>query len=516
MNTLIIYIRETSLQAVLSTDGQLSYCRTFDFEPRATAGTQDEKSGQDQHRSIHAPAAENPYLIYYDSDDKRNPWDLALKEVIRKIRSDINDTIDTTHLIIPADDVVIATHQLPKLSRQDSEKMIGRRISAETKEEFPPFSIIPAASDQKTQNWYSLYVPTATLLDYRKVFASARLRLSSITTPVNAMIDAFRGIREAIFNSHAVFEIQRGFIEAYYISADGILHFQRLPYSASENPKEINAVESEKAQKFKLFKIIDTIFKINSHYQTAHPQIPVQMVWLCGLEDDLENIATALKEAMGLEVGIAPAIPTGLQEESGYVPLAGFAASLYNGTAVGYSTADFFKRFPLRKTSGAIIYTVTTLAALLAFGMTEREYRKLNDQVRPSRMPGDPKMSGGKASASPAYSKNLEALKKLTARQFVFYDLFRELANDLPDGVLLDNLEFRLKDDKGFLDITATARLSDNIGESMLLSRVMAMLDKSPTLSNHRDPSITVVSRENERYLKITVTSEVSPLDKTK
>ena len=86
----------------------------------------------------------------------------------------------------------------------------------------------------------------------------------------------------------------------------------------------------------------------------------------------------------------------------------------------------------------------------------------------------------------------------------------------LPDGVLLENLEFRLKDDKGLLDITATARLSNNIGESMLLSRVMAMLDQSPTLSNHRDPSITVVPMEKERYLKITVTSEVSPLDETK
>lgn len=514
MNILIIYIRETSLQAVLSTDGQLSYCRTFDFEPRT--GTNGNETIQGQHREIHAHAVDNPYLIYYDFDEKRNPWDLAFKTVVRKIFSDIKDGIDATHLIIPAEDVVIATHQLPKMSRQDAEKMIGRKISAESKEEFPPFSIIPAASDQKIQNWYSLYVPTSTLLDYRKVFSSARLRLSSITTPVNAMIGAFRSVREAIFNSHAVFEIHRGFIEAYYISADGLLHFQRLPYSSSENSQELNAEETEKAHKFNLFKIIDTIFRINSHYQTAHPQIPVQMVWLCGLENDLDNIAMALKEAMGLEVGIAPAIPTGLKDGSGYVPLAGFAASLHNGTATGYSTADFFKRFPLRKTSGAIIYTVTTLAALLAFGMTEREYRQLNNQVKQIAPSGGSQKGQSKASISPEYSKNLEMLNKLTARQFVFYDLFRELANKLPDGVFLENLEFKLKDDKALLDITATARLSDNIGESMLLSRVMAMFDESPTLSKHRDPSITVVSREKERYLKITVTSEVSPLDKTK
>ncbi|MDU0459965.1 MAG: hypothetical protein RW306_14670 [Geobacteraceae bacterium] len=514
MNTLIIHIRETSLQALLSTDGQLSYCRTFDFEPRT--GTDSDETGQGQHREIHAQAVDNPYLIYYDFDEKRNPWDLAFKTVVKQIFSDIRDSIDATHLIIPADDVVIATHQLPKMSRQDAEKMIARKISTESREEFPPFSIIPAASDQKSQNWYSLYVPTSTLLDYRKVFSSARLRLSSITTPVNAMIDAFRSVREAIFNSHAVFEIHRGFVEAYYISADGLLHFQRLPYSGSESSRETSPEETEKAQKFKLFKIIDTIFKINSHYQTAHPQIPVQMAWICGLDSDLDNIATALKEAMGLEVAIAPAMPTGLKDESGYVPLAGFASSLQNGTAVGYSAADLLKRFPLRKTSGVIIYTLTTLAALLAFSLTEREYRQLNNQVKQLKQSNSAQKGRNNASASSAYTKSLEALKKLTARQFVFYDLFRELANDLPDGVFLEDLEFRLKDDKGLLGITATARLSDNIGESRLLSRVMVMLDKSPTLANHSEPVITVVSREKDRYLKISVTSEVSPLDKTK
>lgn len=514
MNTLIIDIHEKFLRAVLSNDGRLEYCRTFDFEP--IARTSGDEPVQGQHHGIHDTAVDNPYLIFYDADEKRNPWDLALKEVIDKIRSDINNTIDATHLIIPVSEVVITTHQLPKMSRQDAEKMIGRKLSAESKEKFPPFSIIPSASDQKAMTWYSLYVPTATLQDYRKAFAASRLRLNSITTPVNAMIDAFRNVREAIFNSHAVFEIQRGVIEAYYISSDGILYFQSLQYNTADNVPDGDTEDNGKAQKFKIFKIIDTIFRINSNYQSAHPQIPVQMAWVCGNESGLENIATALKEAMGLEVAIAPAMPTGLPEESGYVPLAGFAASLHNGTAVSYSTADFLKRFPLRKTSGMIIYAVTALAALIAFSLTEREYRKLNNQVNQFQKPNDPNKNPAKGSASTAYSKKLETLKKLTARQFVFYNLFRELANDLPDGIFLENLEYHQKDDKGLLNITTIARLNKNIGESMLLSRLMSMLDRSPSLKNHREPSITVVSKEKERYLNITVTSEVNPLDKTR
>lgn len=510
MNVLIIDIRDTCLRAVMSNDGVLEYCRTFDFEPTGPL-TQDDPSDTHESVSRRAPAADNPYLIYYDTENK-NPWDLALKQILNQIRADIKSSVDSTHLIIPSDEITIGMHQLPKMARADALMLIGRKISAETKETHPPFSIIPAGSDQKTDTWCSLYIPTSTLRDYRKAFLSCRMRLSSITTPINAMIDAFRSVREAIFNSHVIFEIQRGFIEAFYISANGILHFQRLAYASSATTSEDNAEETEKAHKLKIFKIINTIFSVNSNYQAAHPNTPVQMAWVCGLETGLEDIATALKEAMGIEVGIAPAMPTGLPEESGYVPLAGYAAALQSNSATTYAAADFFRRFPLRKTSGLIIYTVTACVALLAVTLTEREYRSLIKQVRPA----NPKLGKTKAPASAAYSKNLEVLNKMTSRQFVFYNLFRELATDLPDGVYLENLEFHLKDDKGFFDITALVRLDDKIAENMFLTKLMAMLDHSPTLKKHREPSITVLARDKERFLKITVTSEVNAVDKTK
>lgn len=515
MNALIIDIRDTCLRAVLSDDGALDYCRTFDFEPSGSGTITESTANEDQPARKHAAAVDNPYLIYYDTEEK-NPWDLALRQIINQIRADIKTSIDSVHLIIPSDEVIMASHQLPKMARLDAQKLIGRKLSSETKEEFPPFSIIPGASDQKTQTWYSLYIPSGTLREYHKAFSSCRMRLTSITTPVNAMIDAFHSVREAIFNAHAIFEIQRGFIEAFYISADGLLHFQRLPYASAATNKEISAEEAEKILKQKIFKIINTIFSVNSQYQSSHPGTPVQMAWVCGLESGLEEIATALKEAMGIEVGIAPAMPTGLPDESGYVPLAGFAAALQRNSATTYSVADFFKRFPLRKTSGSIVYTVTACAALLAFTLTERDYRSHLKQLKQMQQPTDPKLAKNKPGASTAYAKNLDALKKLTTRQIVFYDLFRELASDLPDGVYLENLEFHLKDDKGIIDITAVARLDDRIAENMLLSRLMAMFDRSPTLKYHREPSITVISKDKDRFLKISVACEVNPIDSKK
>jgi hypothetical protein len=512
MNVLIIDIRENCLRAVLSSDGVLEYCKAFDFEPTPAP---DANEPQAEEPSIkHVQAAENPYLLYYDTEDK-NSWNTALKKIVKQIYSDVTTSIDSVHLILPSDEVSVETHQLPKMPQADAFKLIGRKISAESKEEYPPFSIIRGTSDQKTQTWCSLYISTDTLRDYHKLFSACRMRLTSITTPVNAMLDAFRSVREAIFNTHAVFEIQRGFIEAFYISADGILHFQRLPYAASSVTSDMSEEDADKAQKQKIFKIINTIFSVNSNYQTAHPTTPVQMAWVCGLESGLDEIASALKEAMGIEVGIAPAMPTGHSDESSYVPLAGFAATIQSNTATTYSQADFFRRFPLRKTSGVIIYTLTACAALLAVTLTEREYKQLKKQVQQSQQQGS-NQDKGKSSAAAAYTNNLDALKKLTSRQFVFYNLFRELANGLPDGVFLESLEYRLKDDKGNIDITALAHLDDKISESKPLTRFMSLVDQSPTLKNHREPLITPLFKDNRQFLKIIITSEVNPLDTTK
>lgn len=515
MNRLIIDISENNLRAVLSCDGLLEYCRIFDFAPKSDSS--EPGSAKKQQAGIYGSKAEdNPYLIYYDLHEKRNPWEQALKDVIRKIRADIKSSIDETHLIIPSGEVVIDTHQLPKMSKQDAEKVIGRKISAEFKEGFPPFSIIPSGSDQKTQTWYSLYIPSAVLLDYRKVFSACRLRLSSISTQINAVLDAFRSIRESIFNSHAIFEVRRGFIEAYYISADGMLHFQRLPYNTEEHTHGENAEEQEKAQKLRLFRIIDSIFRINSQYQSLHPQIPIQMAWICGTESGLDAIAAALREAMGLEVNIAPPAPTGIPEESGYVPLFGFADSLHNGTAISYTVADFLKRFPLRKTSALILNVLLTVAAVITVIVTEREYKSLDRRVKQLQLTRNTLSLTGKDSATVSQAGNVALLKKLTERQIVFYDLFRELANDLPDDLAVESLEFSIKDGKGMLDVSTVTHLDKNPGESAPLSRLMAMLDRSKTMKNHREPAISTISRDNRRYIKINFTSEVIPLDKTR
>lgn len=515
MTKLILSISDNYLRVLLNRDGNFEYCRTFDIQPlKMSQASSDETEKSVEVEDTAVSAFNSPYLIFYDQkDENQNPWGQVLKKIVKQIKSEINQHVDSIHLIMPSFEVEIDSHQLPKMSNADVEKIVARKITAETKDEFPPVKLLPSESDPKIQNWFSLYIPTTTINDYRKIFASAGIKLSTITTHIHAMIDAFRSVKEAIFNAHAIFEIQRGVVEAYYISNDGLLHFQKMTYTSNDASEDATEEDKEKSQKHKIFKIINTVFGINSYYHIDHPNIPVQMVWVCGLESGLEDIAAALKDAMGVEAGIAPAIPTGNENETGYVPLIGYASALQDGVATNYTTPSFWQRFPLRKTYGVAIYSLTAFASLIAVMKTEQEYKKIRREL-PFEMQ---QQKGKKMVAAPikddaSYLKNLDAIKKKTANQFVFYDLFRELANNLPESVHIDSLEYSFKDDKGVVSITAFCKLSPKGDNSLQL--FMNMLDASPNLKSHQEPTVSTVKKGDENFLKVVITAEVKPFDK--
>lgn len=485
MNQLIIHIHERTVRALVYQDGAPGFARSYEYVSSEMAA---------------------------DDEAVKSPTALQLPEILKAIRLECGCSVNETHLILPPEDFLTSHHTTPKIPRGDAEKIISRKISAETKEEFPSFSIMPASSDQKSQTWTALYVPGATLNRYHKTFASAKLKLKSVTTATNAMMDAFKTVREAIFNAHAIFEIVGGYVEAYYITSEGMLLNERLAYIPTANTSEIVEVDPDKSLKQLLFKIINTIFRINSHYQAENSQTPVQLAWVCGDVSGLDEIATALKEAMSIEVAIAPPISNGMDNESAFVPLAGYVAAFQAGSAVTYSVVPFLRRFPVRKTYGVILYAVVSALAFLAFFLTEKEYRALKKQVSNYSLQNSKTSSKAK---SPQL-KNLEQLKKLTANQMVFYPLFRELANELPDGVFLENIDYKFKDDKGVVVITALAPLESKLFKTDFPSRIMALFDRSAVLQNHREPVISTVSKDNKNFLKLTFTSEVKAVDTTK
>jgi len=264
-----------------------------------------------------------------------------------------------------------------------------------------------------------------------------------------------------------------------------------------------------------MFTILDLLYRINTQYISSNPMNPLQKVWLCGTDAAIPELVTALQDAMDIETSMLSAGQTDDQiTECPFTALKGLQKACSNGELVNFMNPELLRRFPLRKKSGMLVYIATVLLAAFVVITTEYRHSQLKKQVLVNKKA----LVAQKASqsASAAFAKNLDLLKKLSGSQVLFYPIFRELATNLPDGVYLESFNYSNKDSRDIIDISATFHYSSDLGTRKTLSRLMEVMDRSPYLRHHREPSIISTTNKLKKSMTVKFTCEVNPLDTSK
>ncbi len=434
-----------------------------------------------------------------------------LSALISLIKAEGGTALDRGHLIIPPAYVIRSTHKLPRLPQSEALKLITRKVAAESREDEPQVQIIPMDLEQNSQTWLAEYVPTDTLRFLKKEFGSLRLR--SVTTATQSILQAIEPIREAIFNAHAIFEVNAGTIDAYYVSNSSLLLHESLSIPADDDERQTNQDES-RSQKRRIFSILDLLYRVNSQYLAANPMTPLQKVWLCGSDPAIPELSSTLMDAMDVEVAILCEQVGETAETCAFVTLKGFVRSQQKGTCANFMHPDLARRFPLRKKTGLFIYLATLIMAIALVWQTELRISRLKKQVAAAKK--NQAQQKGQAAAAAAIAKNLENLRQLTGNQVTFYPILRELAMNLPDGVDLEGLAYSRKEALGQLEISASFPHSGDLGTSRIISRLMAVMDNSPFLARHQEPQISITASGTQKRVAVKFICEVRPHDQAK
>jgi len=430
-----------------------------------------------------------------------------LAGILGSIRNDAGIGLDQVHIIIPSAEVQSDTHRLPRMPQQEALRLLSRKTAEKTGDDALIINITPMAIEQNSQEWLTEYVPSDTLRSYKKEFAAAGLKLKTVSTALDSTLHAVAHIRDSIFNAHAIYEINSNTIEAYYVSVSSLLLHETLPISDYDdlNP----APDTERDRKRRVFTILDRLYHVNSQYLAAHPMTPLQKVWLCGTDTTINELSTALQEAMDVETGLLSD-----DKDGSCIALKGFVTACQGGHVVNYMHPDLLRRLPLRTKTGLLVYIATALLA--AYLVISTEYRharltKLNTEEKKA-------LAAQKLSqaTSAAFAKNLDLLRRLSGSQVRFYPVFRELAMSLPDGVYLDSFSYSSKDSHDTIDLSATFRQSSDLGTQKTLSRLVEVMDRSPYLHNHREPSVISATRELKKVMTVKFSCEVDPRDTAK
>jgi len=195
MAELFIDIRDRQIRAIVTESEVVRLQRTYPLQAA-------EANGQDDQSSEYARLLEG-----------------ELTNILSRIRTDAGVNLDQAHLILPSADVQFTTHVLPRMPQQEALKLLTRKIVVEPGDEASQINLTPMSVELNNQTWLAEYVTTNTLKAYKKEFSTARIKLKTVTTALDATLHAVAPIRESIFNAHAIFEINEYSIEAYYISA---------------------------------------------------------------------------------------------------------------------------------------------------------------------------------------------------------------------------------------------------------------------------------------------------------
>jgi hypothetical protein len=327
-----------------------------------------------------------------------------------------------------------------------------------------------------------------------------------VTTSLDSTLHAISHIRESIFNAHAVFEINDTSIDAYYVSSSSLLLYETLPINDDEDIK--NHLDTERAQKRRMFTILDRLYRINTQYMTAHPMTPLQKVWLCGTDTAITDLSKALQEAMDVEVDLLS------PDEDAYVALKGFWKAYQGGLVFNFMHSDLLNRFPLRKKTGLLIYIVTVLLVVFFVVTTEFRHSKLKKQAFEEKKALTAlKLSQTK---SGSFTKDLDLLRKLSGNQLMLYPILRELSSNLPDGIYLDSFSYSGKDNHDTIDISATFIQSSDLGTKKTLTSLMEIMNHSPYLKHYREPSVISNTKELKKTMTVKFTCEVTPLESAK
>ena len=485
MADLFLDIRDRNIRSIVSDGGEARFQRSYPLPAL-----------ERDARSEDEPSAGGSALL-----------DGELAGIISKIRLEAGISIDQVHLILSAADIQSDTHRLQRMPQAEARKLLIRKTVEKTGQESLQVSLTPMGVEQNSQEWLVEYVPDLTLRAFKKECAAGGLKLKTVTTALDSTLHAIAHIRESIFNADAIYEINTNRIEAYYISASSLLLHESLPISEDENQKNIPG--AERSSKKRMFAILNLLYRANQQYLAAHPMTPLQKVWLCGTDTTIPDLCAALQEAMDVETGV---ISTDSSDDS--VVLKGFWSAYQGGLVVNLMNPDLLKRFQLRKRYGMFLYVATLLLALCIVITGEYRHSRLKKQVEAEKKAlAALKLSQG---SSATFTKNLDLLRRLSGGQVMFYPIFRELAMSLPDGVYLDSVTYSNKENHNTLDISATFLHASDLGTQKILTRLMEVLDRSPYLKHHQEPSITATSRELKKVMTVKISCEVNPRDTAK
>lgn len=451
----------------------------------------------------------SPYARTFESF---TPDPVGLAQALQQVVADTRLQFDRAHLIIPSEEVTVSRYKIPTMPLADAEKVVRRKLAVEFSLDDPVFHLTPLDMDKRQRTYMVELVKADVIQRYVKLLSVARLKIKTVTSSFNANIRCFRGASPEVPETSAVFDIDNEAIEVTVLSHAEVIYAERIPLTyPGEDQERSGEASADRVQKMKLYRIMDAIYKVHLSYQELYPDNAVQKIWLCGLRGGAEGVSDALRQAMDAEIVSGD---DSRPEGYAYTALFGLSEGLADNRAINFATKK-----SLRQINEKTVRLLTTLAVsmtlismLCGYVVYENKYIKERTLLEKAEQEQKARHRAGRP-VSP-YLLYREQISGLEKTQVAYYDILRFIANRIPDGIILEKITFKQEQTRGMLDLVFLAAQNPKTGKNNVLTKLTTMLGELEACRRHREPVITVVTKEKEKVLRTEFRCEVYTLEK--
>ncbi|MHB8883119.1 MAG: type IV pilus biogenesis protein PilM [Thermodesulfovibrionales bacterium] len=436
------------------------------------------------------------------------------QEIFRQISGESGVKLDSVHLILPSSEVKIKVYKLQKMSPDDARMIVRRKLIAEEGIGDPVFHLMSRDPGGRQQEFVAALVDPEGLKKYTLFFSGFGMKVKTAASSFHANLRAFERAQSGLSQASAIFEIGADSIEIMVIAPSGIIAYEILPVPAVEAEGSAEEQDIERNRKKRLYGIIDALYKFMISYRENSSDTPIEKVLLCGRVDNVEKIADAIEEAIGIKPSLWNPFGNDLIDGAEFVALYGLSLGITDGSAANLVLAALSgkRRLRLSRSAMIILFIIYIAAVMAIFFIVETRHMnslRLLDAERRENKALALASAGTVKSPDPR-----ESLLRLAEKQPVLYDIFRYLGNNLPQEVSLEELLLKQEGGEQVLQLSFTGKAGAETGGKRYFTTVVDSISSSGRLSLLKEPSFSVSNDSKDPYVHFQVTYRVLPYAK--
>lgn len=433
----------------------------------------------------------------------------TLQELVAKLAANSDKKPEQAHLLIATEQVNLDTYHLQMMPLNDAKLIIQRGVSSTTGEKDPIFRLTPLAPQEDKDVYLAEQIPRAMITRLLQQFKDAGIKLTSISTGLQATLAAFAPYRNDIMQAQVIFDISAESISATFLSPSEVLHLETQTFQDSGRERDTDEAEDEDRElKRQMFAILNVIHGLYSQYMNAHSLFPVEKAWLCGPGSDLAGLKESLVEAMDIEVASLDLLTGQIENSRPFTPLAGLIAAQQQQTLINFIPTEISA--PVRfssKVKAMAAGGVIVLLLFVAVLASHLETRALQQQL--TREQSELQFMQASAVAGKARVNSLKFLDQLQQSAPPLYQIFGGIADNLPREVQLDGLIFKEQGGVAKLEVAAVIENKTAWENEQIFTSFIAALDASPHMSCKQDPEISIFKDQKKKLIKVKVTCQI-------